>query len=394
MRRILQQLVLVATLGFVLQGCASVAPRNALPEALADEATVPGSPYARFWGDETPPDLEARTERIRAQMEENPSSLDAPRFYLTISGGGANGAYAAGLLKGWSESGTRPEMWIVTGISTGALIAPFAFLGSDYDDELEGLYTTLSTKDLVRKRSLVSALTGDAVTDTEPLRNLLKEFVTREMIAEIARESGRGRRLVIGTTNIDARRPVMWNIGAIAKVGTDEADQLIRDILLASASIPGAFPPVRIPVRVGDEIYDELHVDGGVTSQVFLYPTQLDMREAADMVGITREQSVFVIRNSQLDARWSEVKPKLAPVALASIDALIRTQGLGDLYRIYLGAKRDDMPFYLSYIPSSFDLTPNEVFDPAYMRALFDLAYEQARDGVDWERSPPGIVLP
>ena len=191
---------------------------------------------------------------------------------------------------------------------------------------------------------------------------------------------------------------LLWIIpsrfGAIAKVATDEADQLIRDILLASASIPGAFPPVRIPVRVGDEVYDELHVDGGVTSQVFLYPTQLDMREASDMVGITREQSVFVIRNSQLDARWSEVKPKLAPVALASIDALIRTQGLGDLYRIYLGARRDDMPFYLSYIPSSFDLVPNEVFDPEYMRALFDLAYEQARDGVDWERSPPGIVLP
>ena len=389
-----RQIVLLLTLGFVLQGCASVAPRNALPEALADEATVPGSPFARFWGDESPPDLEARTERIRRQMEENPSSLDAPRFYLTISGGGANGAYAAGLLKGWSESGTRPEMWIVTGISTGALIAPFAFLGSDYDDELEGLYTTLSTKDLVRKRSLLSTLTGDAATDTEPLRNLLKEVVSREMIAEIARETGRGRRLVIGTTNIDARRPVMWNIGAIAKVGTDEADQLIRDILLASASIPGAFPPVRIPVRVGDETYDELHVDGGVTSQVFLYPTQLDMREASDMVGITREQSVFVIRNSKLDARWSEVNPKLAPVALASIDALIRTQGLGDLYRIYLGAKRDDMPFYLSYIPSSFDLTPNEQFDPEYMRALFDFAYEQARDGVDWERSPPGIVLP
>jgi predicted patatin/cPLA2 family phospholipase len=389
-----RRVFLLLTLGFVLQGCASVPPRNALPEALADEATVPGSPFARFWGDESPPDIEARVARLKLQMEQNPSSLKNPRFYLTISGGGANGAFAAGLLKGWSESGTRPEMWIVTGISTGALIAPFAFLGSDYDDDLERLYTTLSTKDLVKKRSLLSAVTSDAVTDTEPLRKLLKELVSREMIAEIARETGRGRRLVIGTTNIDARRPVLWNIGAIAKVATDEADQLIRDILLASASIPGAFPPVRIPVRVGDEIYDELHVDGGVTSQVFLYPAQLDLREASDMAGASREQSVFVIRNSQLDARWSEVKPKLAPVALASIDALIRTQGLGDLYRIYLGAKRDDMPFYLAYIPSSFDLRPNEQFDPEYMRALFDLAYEEARDGYDWERSPPGIILP
>ena len=150
----------------------------------------------------------------------------------------------------------------------------------------------------------------------------------------------------------------------------------------------------RIPVRVGDEIYDELHVDGGVTSQVFLYPAQLDLRDAADMAGATREQSVFVIRNGKLDARWAEVRPKLAPVALASISTLIRTQGLGDLYRIYLGAKRDGMPFFLAYIPPEFTEESDEQFDPVYMRALFDFAYERARNGVDWERSPPGIILP
>ena len=201
-----------------------------------------------------------------------------PRNYLSISGGGADGAFGAGLLKGWSESGTRPEFWAVTGISTGALIAPFAFIGSDYDDELESLYTTLSTSDLVKKRSLIAGLTSDAFGDTAPMREVLQKHIDAEMIEEIAQEYARGRRLLIGTTNLDAKRPVIWNIGAIAAVGTDESAQLIRDVILASASIPGMFPPVRITARIGDEEYDELHVDGGVSSQVFLYPAQVNLQ--------------------------------------------------------------------------------------------------------------------
>ena len=184
------------------------------------------------------------------------------RDYLSISGGGANGAFGAGLLKGWSESGNRPEMTIVTGISTGALIAPFAFLGS----ELELLYTTMSTSELIKKRSLIAGLTSDALADTSPMRELLLKHVDEEIIEKIAQEHTRGRRLLIGTTNLDAKRPVIWNIGAIAAVGTDESAQLIRDVMLASASIPGVFPPVRLKVQVGTQEYDELHVDGGVSS--------------------------------------------------------------------------------------------------------------------------------
>jgi predicted acylesterase/phospholipase RssA len=285
-------------------------------------------------------------------------------------------------------------MWIVTGISTGALIAPFAFIGSSYDDELEDLYTTMTTSDLVEKRSLLKGLTGDALADTSPMRELLQNHIDEEMIEEIAQEYARGRRLLIGTTNLDAKRPVIWNIGAIAAVGTAESAQLIRDIMLASASIPGAFPPVRITVQVGEQKYDELHVDGGVSSQVFLYPAQLDLRSAATDLGATGDQRMYVIRNSILQPRWSEVTPKLRPVSLAAISTLIRTQGMGDLYRLYLGAKRDNLAFRLAYIPESFDLEPEEAFDPKYMRALFDLAYELSRDGYDWAVSPPGIVLP
>ena len=355
-----------------------------------------GGDIARLWGDEAPSDAEARLKLIRKQLSANEKDDDftRPHYYLTISGGGANGAFGAGLLKGWSESGTRPEMTIVTGISTGALIAPFAFLGSNYDGQLEQLYTSLSTKDLITKRSLIRGLLSDAMTDTQPLRDLLLNAVDDQMIAAIAKEYNQGRRLLIGTTNIDAKRPVIWNIGAIAAVGTEESAQLIRDVMLASASIPGIFPPVRISVRVGERVYDELHVDGGVASQVFLYPAQLDLRHAKEQVGVTGTQTVYVIRNGSLQPDWSEVKPKVMPVALSSIDTLIRTQGIGDLYRIYLGAKRDGITYRLAHIPGDFDLEAEEEFDPKYMGALFDLGYEMARDGYDWETSPPGVILP
>ncbi len=213
------------------------------------------------------------------------------------------------------------------------------------------------------------------------------------MVEAIAREYDRGRRLLIATTNLEAQRPVLWNIGAIARVGTEEANQLIRDVMLASASIPGVFPPVRIKVRVGDREYEEIHVDGGVSTQVMVYPAQVDLRKATTSVGLPGEnQVIYVIRNGYLDARWRQVDLKLAPIMLSSVDTIIRTQGIGDLYRIYLGALRDQAKYRLAYIPPDFQFESEELFDPEYMRALFDFAYEQARNGYPWEKSPPGFI--
>ncbi len=383
-------------LALTLQGCASVAPRNPVPKQQIDQAAVPGGAVARMWGDVAPENYEERVEIFRRQLAANADDDVYTRrhSHLLLSGGGANGAFGAGLLKGWSESGTRPEMTIVTGISTGALIAPYAFLGSKYDDKLERLYTSLSTKDVIRERPLLGGLRSDALFGTAPLRELLKTEVTEAMIAQIAKEYEKGRRLLIGTTDLDSKRPVIWNIGAIAAVGTQESAQLIRDVMLASASIPGLFPPVRIAVKVGSRTYEELHVDGGVTSQVFLYPAQLDLGESAEVLNVSGRQTVYVIRNGILTPRWSVVKPKLGSVAITSIETLIRTQGMGDLYRIYLATKRDGNSFRLAYIPSDFDANPEEDFDPKYMRELFDLGYELSRNGYDWTTSPPGIVLP
>jgi predicted acylesterase/phospholipase RssA len=389
----LRPLLILAVL--LLSACVSVPERNPVPEELVNVAVSPVNDYARMWGDEAPPDMRRRQNFMRAQMEDTGDAdvFSRDNFALLISGGGAKGAFGAGLLKGWTESGDRPEFLAVTGISTGALIAPYAFLGSRYDDEMEGLYTGITTSDLANKRSLLKGLTGDAMMDTEPLRELLVEHVNVEMVEGIAAEYNKGRRLLIGTTNIDAKRPVIWNIGKIAAEGTPEAAQLIRDVMLASASIPGVFPPVRIPVVANGKSYDELHVDGGASSQVFLYPAQMDLGFFSKAIGITGQLHVYVIRNATLEPRWSVVEPKLKPVLAASIDTLIRTQGLGDLYRIYLGSLRDQIEFSLASIPPDFSMASKEIFDPDYMRALFDIGYDMARDGYPWASSPPGVQL-
>jgi hypothetical protein len=185
---------------------------------------------------------------------------------------------------------------------------------------------------------------------------------------------------------------VIWNIGAIAQVGTREANQLIRDIILASASIPGVFPPVRINVKVGDQVYDEVHVDGGVSTQVFMYPSQIDLRRAARDLGITGEQTIYVIRNGYLEGRWSEVSLGLGSILASSLSTIIRTQGIGDLYRIYLGSVRDNAGFRLAYIPNDFEVESKEQFDPEYMKALFNRGYELSRSGYDWAKAPPGFI--
>ncbi len=214
--------------------------------------TIQGIPFVRYWGDEIPPDLQERLSVAKEQLRErDPDAGGKTVDYLAVSGGGADGAFGAGLLVGWTAAGDRPEFAIVTGISTGALIAPFAFLGPEQDALLKTFYTTTSTKDVIRKRPLLSILRGASVATSEPLLKTLQEIFDEEMMAAIAAEHKKGRRLYIGTTNLDADRPVIWNIGAIAASGHPRSAELVADVLLASASIPGVFPPVFIEVEAG-----------------------------------------------------------------------------------------------------------------------------------------------
>ena len=378
----------------ILTGCAGTLERNPLPPEHTLAAVITGIPEARFWGDEWP---KFSHEKFESYTDAEFSryfagTYNQPHNYLAISGGGANGAFGAGLFEGWTASGTRPEFTMVTGVSTGALTAPFAFLGSDYDEQLKQVYTTTQTKDIAEERGLISAAFGDSMADTKPLRALIARYITGEIIEAIAREHQRGRRLFVGTVNLDAGRSVIWNIGAIAVSDHPGKVELIHDVLRASAAIPIAFPPVMITVEVDDKRYDEMHVDGGTGSQVFIYPAAVDWRKITAKLKVKGAPKVYVIRNSFLDPDYNGIKRSVLPIASRTIDSLIRTQGIGDLYQIYALCKRDGNDFNLAYIPSSFTEETTEDFDPVYMRKLYKLGYEMGVKGYPWEKGPPGFV--
>jgi hypothetical protein len=224
--------------------CAHVPQRFPLPQEYVEIAEVPGIPRARLWGDAPPPWKHDWAGQSRAEMKVRyPGVYGHRHSYLAISGGGENGAFAAGLLLGWTAAGDRPEFTTVTGISAGALIAPFAFLGPEYDDVLRKVSVELRAKDIYKKRGKIKGLRTDAMATTEPLQGLITKYIDEEAMEKIAAEHRKGRALNIGTANLDSMRPVIWRIGVIANSGRPDALRLIRQILLASASVPGAFPP-------------------------------------------------------------------------------------------------------------------------------------------------------
>jgi len=310
-----------------------------------------------------------------------------PSVFLAISGGGDNGAFGAGLLNGWTKSGTRPVFKLVTGVSTGALIAPFAFLGSAYDGPLKALYTGISIHDVAVQRSILSVLYSDAMADNAPLRKLVEKHITQDMLEAIAAEHEKGRVLLVATTNLDVRRPVIWNVTKIAATHHPKALELVQKILIASAAIPGTFPPVMIDVEVNGKTYQEMHVDGGTASQVFVYPAAIRLHELAE-----RQRAIYVIRNARLDPEWAQVERRTLPIAFRSITTLIHNQGLGDLYRIFAITQRDKIDYNLAYIPASFQFPHNSDFETSYMKALFGLGEEMAQRGYEWSKRPPVLV--
>lgn len=381
----------------VNSGCTGIGRGPAVPRDLQDRAAVAGMTNIRTWGDTVTPEFrESVAESLQRRQAVWAQSGQGERppvgSVLAISGGGADGAFGAGLLCGWTAAGDRPQFEIVTGISTGALSAPFAFLGPDYDPVLREVYTTVSTKSILERRGLISALLKDALADNAPLWNLMRQYIDQPLLEAIAAEYAKGRLLLIGTVNLDARRAVVWDIGAIAASGRPEALELVRSILIASASIPAAFPPVMIDVEVEGQKFQEMHVDGGCLHEVFLYPTSFTPIENASGGSPSRERRIYVIRNSRVDPDWAAVERRTLSIAGRAISALIHSQGLGDLDRMFMTARRDGMEFHLAHIPSDFRETPAEPFDPVYMRKLFDVGFNLARNGYPWSRVPPGYV--
>jgi predicted acylesterase/phospholipase RssA len=380
---------------FLAVACASNMPRLdvAPPNTYASPAGYHG---IRYWGDAELKKLDEAIAIRRAQIAE--ASKTDPRLsnthadYLAISGGGSDGAFGAGLMVGWSQTGTRPEFEVVTGISTGALSAPFAFLGSEFDPQLKAIYTTISTKDILRSNGPVGALFGSSLTDNGPLKKLIAKYVTAGLLNKVAVENTRGRRLFVGTTNLDAQRPVVWDMTAIASSDNPTKLQLFRDVLVASAAIPGIFPPQIIRVTADGKAYDELHVDGGTTNQVFLMPAENSLKNVDKKLKFKRTRSVYVLINGSFLPQPAKIKTATMAIATRSIDTLIKNQGIGDVYRMYAQALRDDVDFNVASIPADFTETSKDVFDRAYMNDLYKRGYELASAGAAWQKTPPGYV--
>lgn len=393
-------LALIMAAGLFLQGCTATPARlQAVPHGLVDQVEVPGMPGVRYLVvADSPKIIQAAYESLKREQDyrarQGYSGKLGPAAFLAISGGGDNGAFAAGLLNAWTETGTRPEFKLVTGISTGALIAPFAFAGKKYDATLKEVYTTTSPDDVMVKRSLLGGVLSDAMADNRPLLALTRKFVTQEFLEEIAAEHAKGRMLLIGTTDLDTGRGVIWDMGKIATYGGPAALDLFVKVMVASTSIPGAFPPMMIDVEAGGRRYQEMHVDGGVVAQVFAYPVTLRLAEEATLRGANRERELYIIRNARLDADWIEVQRATMSIAARAVASMIQSQGIGDLYRIYTTAHRDGVQFNLAFIPSSFRAPHREEFDTEYMRSLYDTAYDMALKGFPWTHSPPGFALP
>lgn len=301
---------------------------------------------------------------------------------LSLSGGADGGAYGAGVLAGWSRRGDRPAFDIVVGVSTGALIAPFAFLGSAYDDRLARLYTSIGPSDVFRP-ALLSGLFGTSFADARPLARLIEDEVTTELLSDVARAHASGRRLLAITTDLEAQRAVVWNLGAIAAWPDPEREALFEAVLLASSSIPVLFPPVLIDAPGLEE--PEIHVDGAATTQFFVAPEQVLLASGAREPGA----ALFILVNGKIAPEPERVPLSSLAIARRSFDTLLKSHTRSSLINAYRFAQGAGVAFRLTHVDEDFPSAPDgRLFDPDYMRALFEHGFERAAAGRAWSPRP------
>ncbi len=393
-----------ALVALALSACTTLLPRNPVAEADIADAAPRGvalgeGRFVREWGDtiseEDVREIVSNRAAILRRLHADDIAAGRPlrETALLLSGGGPDGAFGAGVLNGWTARGDRPKFSAVTGISTGAIIALFAFLGPEYDDTLRQIYTTYTSNQLLRRTIFAGLTGGSALTDASGYRALIEKYVDDAVVAKIADGAREGRVLLIGTTNIDAARPVIWNISGIALSGHPNARRLIHDVIQASSAIPAAFPPVIVPVVTRDgRIYDEMHVDGGATQQVMYFSPSVPMRRVDALLGAQIDREAYVVINNKLRKPYEPVRPRLLAIAGRAASSLLGGSGTGDLYRILAIAQRDDIDLNIMSIPPTFDKQATEAFDPVYMQALFDLGYEYGLAGDRWSAAPPDFA--
>ncbi|CNH44626.1 putative lipoprotein [Yersinia aldovae] len=381
---------------FLLVGCSQL-PRNPVPVALMPVAEIPGMPNVRAGAGHVSPIFEA--DLLKSYQDESKEMFRVSSGvwvypHLALSGGGPNGAFGAGFLNGWTKTGKRPIFKVVSGVSTGALIAPFAFLGADYDQALHDFYTTTTTRDIFHLDNLLFRLFfRESLADTSPLSQLIDSHITPQLMNQIAKAHQNGRRLYIGTVDLDSQRFIVWNMGLIAIKGTPEALTLFRQVMMASSSVPVAFSPVLFDVVANGKHYDEMHVDGGVAARVFYNGGVYSSKVVRARAGLANsKEDIYIIHNGQLGPQPEPTPRLVRNIALRTLDSTSKAALVGDLYRIYAFSLAEQTGFHWITIPADVDINGAEIFDPVKMERLYQAGYALALQGPKWSLRPPGAI--
>ena len=393
------KIIIVLIFISLLTGCAQKISHKPLDKETYDTLAFSDSlSEDRWWGDTLPPSIKKNlVQQAEILKQRFPTAINAdidsaPAYNsLTISGGGADGAFGAGLLVGWTESGQRPLFEMVTGTSTGAVLAPFAFLGSGYDEVLLNIYREL-TKDKIYQSQLLSGIFGgSSIADTTSLQEQIKKYITLDLIEKIAEQHKKSRSLFIVTTHLDAMRPMIWDIGGIASRRNIASVKLIRKIILASAAIPVMFPPVTFEFKKDGKSFTELHVDGGVTRNAFSYPAKISIKEIEKIQGLTFKRNVYVIQNGNSKLPFTPAPVDMIGIATRTTLDLLQEKINADVERIYYLTQRDEVGFNMIEIPDDFIADRAIDFDPEYMNQLIKLGQNIGRTGNFWHSTPPSI---
>ncbi|MFH0262969.1 patatin-like phospholipase family protein [Vibrio mediterranei] len=365
-----------------------------------DEVSLANEPY-RFWGDQPPKNIKKLKGHIydEANLKVLKNSPNAPKVIgdrfnvLVLSGGGPRGAYGAGVLNGLRDNGQLPEFSLITGVSAGALIAPFVYVGGDKFEELKSVMLGLDDDMMLGGTSIFKILFGDAFSKGDNFYNMVQQTYDDEFIEEIAKAHRTGKRMFIGTTHFDSGRQMIWNIGRIATSDLPNKNEIIHQVLAASSSIPGVFPPQFIPVEYDGKKLEEMHVDGGLSSQLFFDPIGFDFTKVITALGYDQPPHVYIIRNGRLKTEFKFIEDDTVSLAARSIDNLILEQTRGDVFREMYITKKIGAKFFLTFVDDDYKQKPQEgkFFDPEFLKSLYQYGYAKAQNGTVWVNEMPLI---
>jgi predicted acylesterase/phospholipase RssA len=362
---------------FALVGCTALPRRDAPPTLFSSAAPVDFPAEVRFLST----DRASVERKSTAALERlSRSSKDGVLRALVLSGGGAGGAFGAGALVGLSRRRERPQYDVVTGVSAGALIAPYAFLGPEWDSQLTEAFTS-GRGEPMSVRGLL-ALRFGASRRTAALIALVDRYITPELIKAVAREASNGRLLWVATTDLDKEETVIWDLGAIAMRGGEPARKLFRDVLVASASIPGVFDPVLIHVQQGGRLYDEMHVDGGASTSLFVAPVAayFALMDQRSLHGAR----VDVLINGQIIEAPETTPFKLGPIVGRTFKTALRHMSRAQVVAIDQFADKYRMSVQSTYLPYDYPSYSSSDFRAATMRPLFEYGARCAESGRLW----------